>query len=189
MDATLIYDGSFEGFLCVVFEIYNRKISRPKILSDASRATGFFITVITVETNESHAARVWKRLNEKVSAQSISNFYVAFHSELPNIENSLFGYMQYVFANSNSVDSNFGNEHILRIQQVAKSVHRERHRMEAFVRFQLMEDGFYYAAIEPDFNVLPLISKHFTERYADQRWIIYDLKRHYGLYYDLKKTE
>ena len=43
----------------------------------------------------------------------------------------------------------------------------------------------FYASIEPDFNVLPLISKHFKNRYADQQWIIYDLKRKYGLYYDL----
>ena len=37
--------------------------------------------------------------------------------------------------------------------------------------------------------MLPLISKHFERRYADQKWIIYDLKRNYGLYYDLNGVE
>jgi probable DNA metabolism protein len=68
-------------------------------------------------------------------------------------------------------------------------VHRERHRMKAFVRFQLTKDGIYYAAVDPDFNVLPLIIDHFKNRYADQRWLIYDLKRKYGIYYDLEKVE
>jgi len=36
--------------------------------------------------------------------------------------------------------------------------------------------------------VLPLIRKHFTDRYADQRWLIYDTRRKYGLYYDLQNT-
>ena len=57
--------------------------------------------------------------------------------------------------------------------------------MEAFVRFRLTKDGIYFAAIEPDFNVLPLIRTHFKNRYADQKWIIYDLKRNYGVAYDL----
>ena len=43
--------------------------------------------------------------------------------------------------------------------------------------------------MEPDFNVLPLISKHFQRRFADQKWIIYDLKRKYGLFYDLEKVD
>ncbi|MOA34861.1 hypothetical protein D3C78_1562730 [compost metagenome] len=61
--------------------------------------------------------------------------------------------------------------------------------MEAFIRFQHSEDGIFYCGIDPDFNVLPLIMNHFRDRYADQKWIIYDLNRHYGLYYDLYRVE
>ena len=50
-------------------------------------------------------------------------------------------------------------------------------------------NNIYFANIEPDFNVLPLISKHFKSRYADQKWVIYDIKRNYGLFYDLKTLE
>jgi len=61
--------------------------------------------------------------------------------------------------------------------------------MEAFIRFQLTKDGIFYCGIDPDFNVLPLILNHFKNRYADQQWIIYDLKRQYGLYYNLDEVE
>lgn len=70
-----------------------------------------------------------------------------------------------------------------------RSVSRERHRMKAFIRFQKTADGIYYCLIEPDYNVLPLVAKFFKDRYADQRWIIYDVKRKYGLYYDLHRVE
>lgn len=83
----------------------------------------------------------------------------------------------------------FGNEDILEISKICRSVSRERHRMLAFVRFELLQDEVYFAKIEPDFNVLPLIRKHFKERYADQKWMIFDLKRHYGIFYDLKEVQ
>ena len=87
-----------------------------------------------------------------------------------------------------SVEHNYANADVLLLQQVSRKVAREKHRMEAFVRFQLTKDDLYYAMIQPDYNVLPLISKHFTSRYADQKWLIYDSLRKYGLYYDLHKT-
>ena len=84
---------------------------------------------------------------------------------------------------------NFGNDDVLAISQIATKVEREKHRMEAFIRFQHTADGMFYCGIDPDFNVLPLIAKHFKDRYADQQWIIYDLKRRYGLFYDLLSVE
>ena len=75
------------------------------------------------------------------------------------------------------------------ISKMDRSVNREAHRMKAFIRFQETSDGVFYAPIEPDYNVLPLISSFFKNRYADQKWIIYDLKRNYGLFYDLEKVE
>ena len=87
------------------------------------------------------------------------------------------------------VENDYGHPDVLAVQQTSKKVHREKHRMEAFVRFQLTNDGLYYALIQPDYNVLPLIHSHFKNRYADQRWLIYDSRRKYGLYYDLDKVE
>ena len=56
--------------------------------------------------------------------------------------------------------------------------------LEAFVRFEHTTDDIYFARVEPDFNVLPLIGEHFRQRYQDQHWAIYDITRGYGIYYD-----
>jgi probable DNA metabolism protein len=61
--------------------------------------------------------------------------------------------------------------------------------MEAFVRFKKSSDGVFLSLIAPDFNVLPLIQRHFRNRYQDQRWLIYDEKRHFGIYYDLDQVQ
>lgn len=60
--------------------------------------------------------------------------------------------------------------------------------MIEFIRFQKAEDSTFFGAMEPLYNVLPLVVGHFKDRFADQKWLIYDLKRAYGCYYDLQEV-
>ena len=69
-----------------------------------------------------------------------------------------------------------------------KKVDGERVHLMQFVRFQKAADGTFFAAFEPQYNALPLTVHHFKDRFADQKWIIYDMKRRYGFYYDLQKV-
>ncbi len=140
-------------------------------------------------TDATKAERVWKGLLKYTSPGAAESIYHSWLSELPNVEKYLLQYAQYVFAVKAPVDSDYSNAAVLKVAQLVKKVHRERHRMEAFVRFQLTGDGLFYAVIAPDFNVLPLLPNHFKNRYADQRWLIYDEKRKYGLHYDLETVE
>ncbi len=58
--------------------------------------------------------------------------------------------------------------------------------MIELVRFQKAADDIFFAPISPDHNCLPLTISHFKDRFADQKWIIYDTRRDYGFFYDLK---
>ena len=52
---------------------------------------------------------------------------------------------------------------MLGVSQWTKQVGREKHRMEAFVRFKKTQEGLFISLVRPDFNVLPLIEKHFKD--------------------------
>ena len=165
---TLVYDGTFGGFLTSVFEMYEYRFSDVKIVKQSVYNISVFNQDRTVETNADKALRVWKGLLNYTSAQAAESLYHTWLSELPNIEKHLLQYIQHLFVKKISIDTDFSHAAVLKIAQTTKKVHRERHRMEAFVRFQLTKDGLYYAVIEPDFNVLPLLTDHFKNRYADQ---------------------
>jgi len=184
----LIYDGSFNGFLTAVFKAFEEKIHVADIQRNGQAQNALFSETEIIFTQMDKAKRVWNGIQHK-SSTAIKNVYFAFLSEHRGIEILLYRYIQKLFASPTSVHSNYSDPSILKIAQLAKNVGREKHRMEAFVRFQLTKDELYFANIEPDFNVLPLISKHFRSRYTDQSWLIYDVKRKYGLYYDLKTVE
>jgi len=184
----VLYDGTFEGFLTAVFEVYEYKIIQPQIKTGDVADGSLFGDMHVVQTNGEKAKRVLTKLEQKISKTAMSQLYKSFLSELNGIENVLLRYVQYVIAGKHGVENDYGHPDVLMVQQTSKKVHREKHRMEAFVRFQLTKDELYYAIVQPDYNVLPLIATHFKERYADQRWLIYDGRRKYGLYYDLKEV-
>jgi probable DNA metabolism protein len=181
---TLIYDGSFEGFLCAVFDVYEYKYTDADICTENHFRGNIFQPVHTVHTTKERSDRVWKGLQKKLSDEAVQELYKTFLSEEEGIENTILSYIRYVFASTQSIESDYSHPAVLEVTQTARKVWREKHRMEAFVRFQKTSDGLYYALIEPDYNVLPLIAPHFERRYADQRWLIYDACRRYGIYYD-----
>lgn len=186
---TVAYDGTFEGWLSCVFDIYEYKLSNVHITNKTNCQVNVFNAYHESHYDELKAARVWKGLGNKISKSALTQLYQAFLSEETGIENILLGYAQYAFESKFSIENDFTNTSVLKVVQTAKKVYREKHRMEAFIRFQLTKDGLFYALCEPDFNVLPLIAKHFQNRYADQRWLIYDSRRKYGIYYDLSTVE
>jgi probable DNA metabolism protein len=184
----VVYDGTFEGFLTAVFHIYGYKFTDVHFASEGNYQKNIFDKAYEVTTDEAKAARVWKGLEQKLSETALEQLYKTFLCEKKDIENMLLAYIQYAFTSNASIEQDYSHPAVLAVTQTAKTVYREKHRMEAFIRFQLTGDGLYYAVIEPDFNVLPLLKKHFYDRYADQCWLIYDVKRKYGLYYDKEQV-
>ena len=186
---TYIFDGSFEGLLTSVFEFYERKPGRIELVSQRDYQPVMLGDSLEVISDEGKAKRVWTGLKKKISSDWQTRFYKAFLAETAESFNHLFAFACYVFDNPKGVEVNYGHPSVIAISKLDRSVNRERHRMKAFIRFQETADGIFYAPIEPDYNVLPLIAGFFKNRYADQKWIIYDLKRKYGLYYDEEKVE
>lgn len=184
-----VFDGSMEGFLTALFDYYEVKPGFAKVASAARFEPSLLDAAHDVIADEAKAARVWNGLKKKLDPSWLQRFYYVFLSETEEGYNHLFDFARYVFDHPEGAASNFGNPSVMAVAQWAKSVSRERHRMKAFIRFQETADGIFYAPVEPDFNVLPLISSFFKNRYADQAWIIYDVRRKYGLHYDLHHVQ
>lgn len=183
------FDGSLTGLLCCVFESFQAKESQVQIIWDRYYQPNIFLTCKEIYSDEEKADRVWKAFVEKVNSEDKTKFYSSFLAEKPDIYQHLFYLARKVFLYGGAYAKNFADPDVLAVSQMAKSVSRERHRMKAFIRFKKAADGLFYAIIAPDFNVIPLIQKHFQDRYADQTWLIYDEKRRYGIFYDLNSVQ
>lgn len=185
----LLYDGSFDGFLNCVFCVFERKLVNVNIQVEGNHQDQLFSENTIIVTQKHKADRVWKGIKAITPKDICTKIYYAFLSEQQGVEKLLLDYIQFIFKTKGKSAKDYTYFSVLETSKIVKNVAREKHRMEAFVRFRLTKDNIYFANIEPDFNVLPLIVKHFKNRYADQEWIIYDIKRKYGLHYDLTKVD
>ena len=180
------YDKTFEGLLTAVFDAYNRKTFPDKLLEEDELEPLFVDESYTVLTQTDKANRVWKALEKKLQRTTRNMITHVWLSELPASDELIFRYIRKTFDSKQSIELNFTDDDVLQMRNVAQKVDREKHRMIEYVRFQKAADDIFFAPVSPDHNCLPLTMEHFKDRFADQKWIIYDIKRNYGFYYDLK---
>ncbi len=180
-----IYDKTFEGFLSVVFYAFETKTTPFKIMQRGINQSMLFSKEIQIVTELEKSERVWNGLLKKINKKNADMIYRVFLSELPDVELLLLNYIQLVFSYKRSVFGDFGNPIVAEVHDIHKRVSREAEHTLMFVRFKKTADNIYFAPFEPKYNVLPISIKHFKDRFADQKWVIYDTIREYGYYYNL----
>jgi probable DNA metabolism protein len=188
---TLLYDSTFEGLFTAVFEVFEYKFKDADIVAQHNyNQENIFSEIHKVVTDFEKSDRVLKKLEENLGKEGISRLIMVYFSERKDLERLILSTVRHSIKHpKQNILQDFANSDILEISKICKSVGRETHRMNAFIRFEKLQDEVFFAKIEPDFNVLPLILKHFKARYQDQKWMIFDLKRHYGIFYDLKEAQ
>lgn len=186
---TYLYDKTFEGFLTAIFLSYQTKIFPDNIISNHNYQASLLSETIEISTDIIKAERVMKSIVKRTSKEAFNMIYHVFVSELDDVEFLLYKYLELVFKSNYDVSENIRDEYVLRMKQIQRKVLREAHRMLMFVRFQNTSQEIYFSPIDPNYDVIPLIGKHFKKRFTDQQWIIYDTRRNYGIYYDLKEVK
>ncbi len=184
-----VYDGSFEGLLTCIFEGYNRKSFPEGIHAHGKQLQDMFSETVSVESDSGKANRVWKGIQQKLTVKNRQLLYYAFLSEAEGMEMNILRFVQRLFTEKVTIETDFGDQDVLEVVQNARKVKKEAMRMMQFVRFQQTKDGLFFCGIEPLYDVLPLVLEHFRKRFADQKWLLYDLKRNYGAFYDKMNVE
>ena len=182
-----VFDGSFDGFLCVVHAHYYDKLD-PIYISERS---GFQRTIGAdykfIETDYEKAERVFNSMREKISEDAAGAIYKAFLSSGPERFMNVYRYALLGFKKGAEVDSYMKLDYVLYTQKAAKYVGSETHLLTGFCRFTETKSGVLYAEIGPVNNVLPLLANHFSDRLMNEQWIILDTKRNTAAVYDGKE--
>lgn len=180
------YDHTFEGLLTCVFDAYFRRTFPDVLLLTGEPLPLFCEETFDVVADTEKSDRVWRALQKKLSTYSLTCISMCWLSELPEVDLIIFRYICKNLDSSGSIELNFADEDVLELTKIWKKVGQERERVVQFLRFQKCADGTFFAAMEPRYNVLPVAVQHFRNRFAGQRWLVYDIKRKYGYYYDLQ---
>jgi probable DNA metabolism protein len=184
-DLSLLYDGTFEGFLTTVFQAAFLKITPHSIESSDRFTPNLLSNPLPISTDPEKAERVWSALVQRAGYSHASMVRGAFLSEIPGIEMQIWHFQRKLFADkSGTFCGNVLDEHVTTVLNTARKVQHEAHLHQGFVRFQVAPDGMSYAMIEPTYNIVELLASHFSARFPNMPWLIVDGKRLTGIHYD-----
>lgn len=183
------YDNTFEGFLTCVFECYRLNEFPVEICSRTGEQKHLFAEKRNVESDSKKAERVWKGVQNKLTAKNRQLPFYAFLSAESGVEMKIYRFLRKLFSAHFNIETDYGDSDVLYLTQVSQKVKKEAMRMLQFVRFQRTKEGMYFCGIEPNYDVIPLVVNHFQKRFTDQKWLLYDLKRNYGVLYGNEKVE
>ena len=184
---TYLYDGSFEGLLTTIFEIFKHK----KLPTDIKPSTNFQseldTELITVTTTPELAARVEKSLCRIAGATVWEEITIGFLSNHADKAMIIYRYICLAIDKGPQILNYLVSDEVLTLHALKQRTKKEVDRWLGFIRFSKMDNGVYYAAFEPKDNVTPLIMPHFSERFADQPFMIHDTKRNIVGVYTLRE--
>jgi len=182
-----IYDGTFDGLLTAIYDAYYQKDFPEQIVPKDNFTDNFLINKIYIQTDEEKSKKVHNAILDKISRHSMTHIMYAYLSEHENAGIYILNYLRFGFKVGKIADSYLSDERVHNIHRLAAKVGRERHLLLGIVRFRLLQNNIYYAPVEPQYNTACLLAKHFADRMADQIFVIHDVKRSYGVFYDKTK--
>ena len=174
------YDGSFEGFLTCIFESYAQREILTAIVSGEDFQSILF-PVRTVTTDLDHAARVLRRV-VKSSPEAADLLRRGFLTCLPDRELHLYHLVVKLLEEGPRFLRNLSDETLYPILRAVRHLNGEVHQYKGFVRFSEL-GGVLGGEIAPKNRVLPLLRRHFCDRYREERFFLYDRTHHEALFY------
>ena len=174
------YDGSFEGFLCCIFDSYAYKEVLTAIYRDEDALPTLFASR-TIQTNQEHANHVLRRV-VKSSAYAAELLHKGYLTCLPDKEIHLYRMVVRLLKEGGKFLGNPSDETMYPILKAVRHLNGEAHLLKGFVRFSEL-GGILGSEIEPKNRVLPLLRSHFCSRYRDEGFFIYDRTHREALFY------
>ncbi|MDY0236294.1 MAG: TIGR03915 family putative DNA repair protein [Gudongella sp.] len=181
-----LYDNSFEGFLTCIYRAYYSR-ENPSYIITKEEQIDFLVKTIEVDTDLEKSKKVYKAIQEKISEDALIKVFTVFLSEEKDMGTIILNYLRVAFKMGAQIDDYNIHPVVIEIDKIYKRVGIEKHRLLGLTRFKELQNGIFYAQLEPVYNVVSLLAPHFSTRLNNERWIIHDIKRGIAVFYNKKE--
>ena len=171
MEVIYRYDGTFEGFLCCVFDSYVYK-ELPFQFQDPDHLASSLFRARWVGTDRRHAQRVLSSL-EKIDPLARELTVKGFLTCAPEREKLLYTFIRALYDIGKPLLRQLSDEAVLPVLRAVRHLDGEVHLLKGFVRFSMFE-GTLAGEIRPKNRVLPLLRPHFCDRMYNETFLLYD---------------
>lgn len=180
----LIYEDSFEGFLCAIYNAFYSKEEVTSIEINDDFDIDMLTIIEYVETDIEKYKKVKDAIVSKIDPLALNKIYKLHLSNYKNKGLLCYKYLKLAFKLGTNIHKHLYIDEVKKLDLIERRVSLEAHRFTGFVRFSLINNKLLYSSIEPDNNILELISPHFKSRFSNEYWIIHDVKRNIASIYN-----
>lgn len=181
MPAYLAYDGSFSGLLTALDAALQEPARYVGFAAGGSEGWLPLLPVERVATDPARAEALLDRLRAAAGEAVIRKVFYLYSAEDPAAENQLPAYLRLVLHHGAQVSGWHARDEVRQVEQAARRVGGEIHRLKGLLRFRELGDGLLWAPLEPDADVIWSLAAHFRKRLRAERWLIHDVRRQYGV--------
>lgn len=176
------YDGSFDGLMCCVFESYEKK-EIPVDIVGPHGDPAFLFAERRIKTDESKAKRVLRAIPQKISQEAYDFVRYAFLTYLKKKEFYILLFLRKGFRIGPSVMGMLADNIVHKLSKAVGHLFNEAHLLKGFIRFAEI-NRVLVGVVAPKNCVLPLLVEHFSQRYPEERFVIYDETHRMALVYE-----
>ena len=185
INKTYLYDGTFDGFLTIVFNSYSTKTLPQKIFSENNYCPNFLDQTIYIETNYEKSKRVFSGIEKNIGYDALYNTYYGFLCDEKDKEINLLKYVCDGFEIGPKINNRITISYVYKVISMRKRALSECHKLKGLLRFQEVgSNNLYYASVHPDNNIIEPLAHHFINRLPSQNFIIHDKNRNICLLYN-----
>lgn len=172
-----LYDGTFDGFLTIVFDCYSSKTLPQNVRSEHFYDYSFLDNTFFVSTDYEKSDRVFKGIDKSICYDALFNSFYAFLSDDDNREINILKYLCNGFDIGPKINTMLTLSYVYKVISLKRRVFGECHRFKGLLRFIEIGNNLFYSSIHPDNNIIEILGQHFINRLPSQNFIIHDKYR------------
>lgn len=173
MTNVYIYEDSFINLLNLIDELLKNK-TKPDNIKNEKYNPNLLDNLIYLKFENKNILDKYKKMIDEDNLKIIYYVYLSNHESKELI---IYYYLLNYFKYKKEIVYMRYLNCVSKALEISKYVSRENHRFKGFTRFRELKNKILYAEIEPENNILSILSIHFKNRLKNEYWIIKDKKR------------
>lgn len=178
MKRVYICSDSITGIFSAIYDAWKTKLTEER-LGIALKGVidqEMFCEYIEVEESQKKAIAVENLIKRHLGSHAYWNIYHAVLSNDREKGNVILGAMleSRKIPNSKQIMEHLSHPQVQRLFELGRKVANEAHYYKEIVRFAELQNGILFSEIEPSHQILSCIGNHFSKRFPQEDWMIYD---------------
>lgn len=182
----LVCEDSMEGIFTAVYDGWKECTGDRKVLVQTSfpLSMELFASYREIDTDRAKAGKVMRTILMKLGSEAYEQICLAAVGADPDRGTAIYYVLRRALGRGrceSRVMEALADPYVARVAKLALRVKREYHHYFGFVRFREISGMFLLAQIQPENDILPLLAPHFSNRFPNENWVIYDERRQKAL--------